>query len=168
MLVANICLGEGVIVDESSSVNNVRLGDKVKISKQCSVFGSATYVLEIGADTYVGPNAFIQGYAAPVVVGARVSIAQNVNIMSNSGPNASPRMQHYFPLVQGAVHIGDDCWIGANAVILPGVTLGECCVVAANSLVSQSFEAFSVVGGNPARLLRRLDPDKFPSIESED
>ena len=165
MIVANISLGQGVIIDESSSVNNVRLGNQVKISKRCSVFGSATYILEIGAETYVGPNAFIQGYAAPVVVGARVSIAQNVNIMSNSGPNASPRMQQVFPLVEGAVHIGDDCWIGANAVILPGVTLGECCVVAANSLVSQSFEAFSVVGGNPARLLRRLNPTALPEVK---
>lgn len=158
MNLANILLGAGVVVDDSSSINNVQLADFVKLSKHSSVFGSPTYVLIVGSHTYIGPNAFIQGYAAPVRIGARVSIAQNVNIMSNSGPNASPLMQQYFPLLQGPVDIGDDCWIGANSVIMPNVTLGEFCVIAANSFVKDSFDSFSVIGGNPARLIRRLDP----------
>ncbi len=158
MIVANISLGENVIIDDSSSVNNVRLGNDVKISRWCSIFGSSTHVLQVGASTYIGPNAFIQGYAAPVAIGERVSIAQNVNIMSNSGPNASPLMQRYFPIKAAEVVIGDDCWIGANAIIMPGTTLGEFCVVAANSFVTSSFPPFSVVGGNPARLLKQLDP----------
>ena len=158
MILSNISLGQGVIVDESSSINNVRLGDHVKIGKRCSVFGSANHLMQIGAYTYIGPNSFVQDYAALLTVGEHVSIAQNVNIMSSSGPNASVLMQRYFPPLQAPVHIGDHCWIGANAVIMPGVTLGEFCVVAANSFVSRSFEPFSVIGGNPARLLRKLDP----------
>ncbi|WP_400192022.1 acyltransferase [Hymenobacter sp. B81] len=158
MIVANIQLGQGVFVDPSSSINNVVLGDKVKIAKNCSVFGSETYPLAIGAGSYVGPNSFIQGFAAPVTIGERVSIAQSVNIMSNSGPNASPLMQRYFPLQQAAVSIGDDCWLGTNVVVMPGVVLGRCCVVAANSFVNKSFEPYSVIGGNPARLLRKLEP----------
>lgn len=158
MILANIDFGHDVEVHDSSTVNNVTLGDHVKVGKRCSLFGSATHLLSIGPHSYIGPNTTVQGYAAPIAIGARVSIAQNVNIMSSSGPNASPLMQRYFPLLVEAVHIGDDSWIGANAVILPGVTLGEFCVVAANSLVSASFPAFSVIGGNPARLLRRLDP----------
>ncbi|RYE23298.1 MAG: acyltransferase [Sphingobacteriaceae bacterium] len=157
MILANITLGKDADVHESSSVNNVILGEQVKISKHCSVFGSATCILQIGSNTYVGPNSFIQGYKANVTIGERVSIAQNVNIMSNSGPNASPAMQKYFPIEIAEVIIENDCWIGANSIIMPGVMLGEFCVVAANSFVNSSFEPFSVIGGNPARLLRKLD-----------
>lgn len=157
MILSNITLGKGVEIHESSSINNISLGDNVKISKHCSVFGSAACILQIGSDTYIGPNSFIQGYKANVVIGKRVSIAQNVNIMSNSGPNASSDMQKYFPIEIAEVSIGNDCWIGANAVIMPGVVLGEFCVVAANSFVNKSFDSFTVIGGNPARLIKKLD-----------
>ena len=53
------------------------------------------------------------------------------------------------------VKIGDDCWMGANAIILPGVELGKGCVVGAGSVVTKSFSEYSVVGGVPARLLKQ-------------
>lgn len=157
MMVSNITLGSNVIVDISSSINNITVGDGVKISSGCNVFGSPLHVLILGANSYIGPNSFIQGYAASLFIGERVSIAQSVNIMTNSGPNASELMQRYFPIEQGPVKIGNDCWIGTNSVIMPNVFLGEFCVVAANSFVNKSFESFSVIGGNPARLLKKLD-----------
>jgi acetyltransferase-like isoleucine patch superfamily enzyme len=98
----------------------------------------------------------VNGFAAKVIIGHNVSIAQNVNIMADSGPNASPLMQQYYPLITGSVTIGDHSWIGANAIIMPGVELGDFCVVAANSFVNKSFPSGSVIGGNPAKLLRTL------------
>ena len=68
-----------------------------------------------------------------------MSIAQNVNIMVDSGPNASPAMQRVFPTEKGPVTIGNHCWIGASAIIMPNVKLGEFCIVAANSYVNKSF-----------------------------
>jgi maltose O-acetyltransferase len=54
----------------------------------------------------------------------------------------------------GHVKIGNQCWIGAKAVILKDVELGDGCVVAAGAIVTKSFPANSVVAGVPARLLR--------------
>ncbi|MBP9691061.1 acyltransferase, partial [Candidatus Woesebacteria bacterium] len=54
------------------------------------------------------------------------------------------------------VHIGDECLIGAKSTILKGVTLGTHCVVGANSVVTKSFPAYSVVAGNPAKLIRTI------------
>lgn len=51
------------------------------------------------------------------------------------------------------IKIGERCWIGANAVILPGVSLGDECVVGAGAVVTKSFPARSVIGGVPAKLL---------------
>jgi acetyltransferase-like isoleucine patch superfamily enzyme len=56
-----------------------------------------------------------------------------------------------------AVTIGEDVWIGANVIVLPGVTIGEGAVIAAGSVVTRSVEPFTIVGGNPARLIRPRD-----------
>ncbi|MFT0695709.1 DapH/DapD/GlmU-related protein [Acinetobacter bereziniae] len=156
MILDNIFLGANVDIDSTTSINNIKILDGVKVAKRCSLFGSSDNILEIGRNSYVGMNTIINGYKAKIVIGDNVSIAQSVNIMSDSGPNASKEMQKFFPLEVGNVQIGNHCWIGANSIIMPNVVLGEFCVVAANSFVNDSFEPYSVIGGNPARLLKKL------------
>jgi len=160
MKYANIFLGKDVEIDSSSSVNNVMIGDNVRIAKRCSVFGSPDNLLEIGSDTYVGMNSMLNGYAAKLIIGRNVSIAQNVYIMVDSGPNASSSMQNVFPLEKNPVTIGDHVWIGTGSIIMPGVILGDYCVVAANSYVNKSFDSFSIIGGNPAKIIRTFTEEE--------
>jgi acetyltransferase-like isoleucine patch superfamily enzyme len=164
MKYANINLGKDVEIDPTTSVNNVIIGDNVKIAKRCSIFGGQGNLLEIGAFSYIGMNSILNGFAAGLKIGRNVSIAQNVNIMVDSGPNASPAMQKIFPLEKGPVTIGDNCWIGAGSVVMPNVMLGEFCIVAANSFVNTSFQPFSIVGGNPARLIRYFTDDEKKQV----
>lgn len=166
MKVSNINLGNDVEIDPSSSINNVIIEDRVKIAKRCSIYGSSENLLLLGEGTYVGMNTILNGYAAKLTIGKRVSIAQNVNIMVDSGPNASPSMQRVFPVEKGEVSIGDDCWIGASAVIMPKVILGQFCIVAANSYVSSSFPDFSIIGGSPARLIRSFTEEEKSKLMS--
>ncbi|MHC4757060.1 MAG: acyltransferase [Planctomycetota bacterium] len=56
------------------------------------------------------------------------------------------------------IEIGDNCWIGANAVILPGATLGEHVVVGAGSVVTKSFSKNVVIAGIPAKIIRSIEP----------
>lgn len=156
MITSNITLGKDVVIDSSSTFNNVTIGDNVKIAKNCNIFGSKEHILEIGKATYIGMCSLLNGFANKLEIGENVSIAQNVNIMTDSGPNASKEMQTYFPLLNGPVKIGNHSWIGANSVIMPNVNLGEFCVVAANSFVNSSFPPYSVVGGNPAKLIKTI------------
>jgi acetyltransferase-like isoleucine patch superfamily enzyme len=62
------------------------------------------------------------------------------------------------PVKTAPVTIGDAVWIGANAVILPGVSLGTHVVVGAGSVVTKDVADFCVVAGNPARVIRRYNP----------
>jgi len=167
MKYANINLGKDVEIDPSSSVNNVTIGDNVRIAKRCSVFGSPDNQLEVGSDTYIGMNSLLNGFAAKLTIGSNVSIAQNVNIMVDSGPNASPAMQQVFPLEKKPVTVGNHVWIGTGSVIMPGVTLGDYCVVAANSFVNRSFDPFTIIGGTPARILRTFTEDEKKKMLGE-
>jgi len=55
-----------------------------------------------------------------------------------------------------SIRIGKACWIGANAVILPGVEIGDSSIVGAGAVVTKSFPAKSVVAGNPAKTIKRI------------
>ena len=55
--------------------------------------------------------------------------------------------------------VEDDCWIGANAVITAGVTIGRHSVVAGGSVVTRDVAPYTVVGGNPARILKQYDAE---------
>ncbi|MCB0496597.1 MAG: hypothetical protein KDC79_10725 [Cyclobacteriaceae bacterium] len=54
------------------------------------------------------------------------------------------------------VIIGKDCWIGANSIILPQVELGNNVIVGAGSVVTKSFDSYSIIAGNPAKLIRKI------------
>ncbi|HBH08622.1 MAG TPA: transferase [Rikenellaceae bacterium] len=164
MIYSNISLGDGVEIDPSSSVNNIAIGDNVKIAKRVSAFGSKNCPLRIGKNSYIGMNSILNGYAAELSIGEYVSIAQNVNMMTDSGPNASEICQRIFPITHGAITIGDHSWIGASSIIMPGVTIGKFCVVAAGSFVKQSFPDFSIIGGTPARLIRKLNDNEIKEL----
>jgi acetyltransferase-like isoleucine patch superfamily enzyme len=161
---ANISLGSNVTIDPSTSINNVIIKDGVRIAKRCSIYGAPDNLLELGKNGYVGMSSILNGFAAKLRIGDNVSISQFVNIMVDSGPNASPGMMRLFPIVKGPITIGNDTWIGASAIIMPNVTLGEFCIVAANSFVNRSFPAFSIIGGSPAKLIRSFTEEEKEKV----
>jgi len=86
-----------------------------------------------------------------VVVGDDVAIANEVYLTDTSSHGIEGR-----PLVNKPVRIGNGSWIGARAIILPGVTIGSRVVVAAGSVVTKDVPADTLVGGNPAKPVRAL------------
>ena len=90
----------------------------------------------------------------PIFIGDYTIIAPNVCI---AGVNHSLYNYREYESKKG-IRIGSYCWIAANCTILPGVTLGSHTIVGANSVVTKSFfDGYCVIGGNPAKVIKKLD-----------
>lgn len=93
-----------------------------------------------------------------VTIGRRVLFGPNVQIYAATHPlDGAVRQGTAGPEYGKPISIGDDVWVGGAAVICPGVSIGEGAVVGAGSVVTRDVEAFTVVAGNPARVIRQLE-----------
>lgn len=108
----------------------------------------------IGDYTRIGIHNTIIG---PVCIGNHVNLAQGITItaLNHNFEDASKRIDEQGISTKSVV-IGDDVWIGANAVILPGVTIGSHCVVAAGAVVTKDVPDNCVVGGVPAKVIKKI------------
>jgi maltose O-acetyltransferase len=148
--------GSDVDLNEDINPNYVKMGNRVKIRTGTILFGAPGKELEIGDDVFIGARCYLQGGAAKLTIGNRVTLAVGVAIHSDSGPNTSPLLQKSYPITAKDVVIEDDVWIGDYAVILPGVTIGKGSVVGAHAVVKEDVPAGSVVVGQPARVVKKL------------
>lgn len=135
----------------------------------------------IGRRVMVYPDVWIVPIDDRLTIGDDVDISRGVMITPGGGVEIGPRtllgygakilsVNHRLPAdggrIFGAGHtsapinIGNDCWIGANVVILPGVSIGQGSVIAAGAVVTKNVPEWSVVAGVPARVVRsRLTDD---------
>ena len=112
---------------------HIKIGENCTINEYCVLYGNGG--LEIGNDCRIAVH--------------NVFIGENHKFDMTDVPI---RVQGHE--VKG-IKIGDDCWIGCNCSILAGVELGKGCVVGASSVVNSSFPPYSVIAGNPAKLIKR-------------
>lgn len=98
-------------------------------------------------------------------IGSYCSIAENVKFILGGMHNINTLSSYPFKVKilkenvetfsKGAISIGDDVWVGANSLILSGCKIGEGSIIASGSVVVKSVEPYSIVGGNPAKLIRK-------------
>lgn len=134
--------------------NKFVLGSYSTIEDFCTINNGVGDVI-IGNECRIGMSNVIIG---PVKVGNSVIFAQNI-VMSglNHGYEDVTISIDKQPVTTAPIIIEDECWIGANVVITSGVTLGKHSVVAAGSVVTKSVPPYSVVVGNPARIIKQYD-----------
>lgn len=124
--------GGGIRVKYNADVSpNIKLGDNSELGESCLIYGG----VEIGSDVLMGQN---------VKIFTRNHIASSIEVpIRLQGEIFKP------------VLIRDDVWICSNVVILPGVEVGPHSIIASGSIVTKSFPEYSVIGGNPAKLIRK-------------
>lgn len=133
---------------------NRKLGVGVKLKKGVHICEKSS----VGAYSYVGPNSSLDN----ATIGRYCSIAPNVYIgpghhavdfVTTSQRIAGDVIAH--DLTEKRTIVGNDVWIGVNAVILQGVIVGDGAVIGANSVVTKDVDDYSIVAGIPARELRK-------------
>lgn len=107
----------------------VRLGDRVEINNFSIVNGTGG--VDIGGDTLIGPGVRIISYQHQYARGATIASQ---------------------PVIARPIRIGRDVWLGANAIVLAGVTIGDGAVIAAGSVVREDVPAYAMVAGVPATI----------------
>jgi len=134
--------------------NNFVLGDNSTIEDFCTVNNGVGDVL-IGNRCRIGMSNVLIG---PVTIGNDVILAQNI-VMSglNHGYEEVTIPIYKQPVTKKRIKIEDEVWIGANVVVTAGVTIGKHSVVAAGSIVTKDVPPYSVVVGNPARVIKQYN-----------
>ena len=129
-------IGRKSVIESFSCINNA-VGDVI-----------------IGDYTRIGLHNTIIG---PVRIGNNVNLAQGITVtaLNHNFDDTTKRIDQQ-GVTTKAVTINDDVWIGANAVILPGVTIGTHSVVAAGAVVSKDVPPYTIVAGVPAKVIKQL------------
>ena len=92
-----------------------------------------------------------------IEIGENSALAYGVSVITSADPNSEfNALSSLYPPKTAPVIIGRDCWIGANSTILPGVTIGDFCVIAAGSVVTKDVPSGSLVAGVPAVLKKSI------------
>lgn len=160
----HIKCGSGITISDDCSINalcrgGVEIGNNFSLGRgsiiECTgVIRELGESLKIGNDVGISPGAFIS-VRGKVSIGDSTIFGPGVKIFSENHIFESTETPIY---LQGAsrkgISIGEDCWIGANAVILDGVTIGKGCVIAAGAVVNCDIPDYSIAGGVPAKIIK--------------
>lgn len=164
----------------SSSDSSLVFGDACSMARTSEIGAEKNGSIVVGSHVSFGPRTIVTASGSAITIGSRTTFfsdclvsgsvaigkdclfAKNVTVLSSTHQiygdgtirendaslREDPDHQPYSP-----VTIGDDCWLGINSVILPGVTLGKGTVVGANAVVTKDFPEYSIVGGVPATII---------------
>ena len=129
----------------------LRLGHGSSIAMGCFVTGRQ---VRIGEHSVVNRGCYLDG-RVPLTIGNNVAISHQTLIQTLTHDPHSPD----FATLQRPVVIGDHVWIGARALICPGVTIGEGAVIGAGAVVTRDVPPYSIAAGNPARVIGQRTRD---------
>lgn len=123
---------------------------------QFGMTGDPRRNLRVGARCFLNSPLFVDA-AAPVTLGDGVSVGHHSVFVTTDHAVGAPDFRAG-DIEVAPITVGDGAWIAANVTLLPGVTVGAGAVVAAGAVVTRDVPPHTLVGGIPARLIRRLEP----------
>lgn len=153
---ANITIGDNCLIKSSFLSNLVGLYSRTIIVTRVE-----------GASISIGNNVGISGatiYARKgITIGDNSNIGGNTKILDNDFHPIDPQARiedDKTKIGTASIYIGKNCFIGCNALILKGTHIGDNCVVGAGAVVSGRFEDNCVIAGNPAKVIRKIEPER--------
>lgn len=171
----NCLLGRNSMIYKTAQIRNnstvknaIKIGSFSHIKGELLTFGHGGTV-EVGDYCFIGENTRIWS-GISIKIGDRVLISHNCNIFDNDTHPMDPVARHiqFKDIISGGhpkdinlndspVNIHDDVLIGVNSIILKGVTIGKGAVIAAGSVVTKGVLPYTIVAGNPAKIINTID-----------
>lgn len=163
-----------IVFMDGASCRNTGPAENVVIGRHCTI-GAAFIALfggkiTVGENTYIGPETSLQSKER-ITIGNNVIVANNVILLDNNNHPTSSEMRMKMSACQDFINdelwtwkyadsapitIEDNVWIGRDARILKGVTVGKGSIIALGAVVTRDVPAYSVAAGNPARVVKQL------------
>jgi len=148
------CCGKNITIQMGSSIRypgNITLGDGVAIGRGCVLFSEfSDSFLKISHGSQINSNCAID-FSGDLTILEKVLISEGVNIMTHDhgyDPFSKP--------VKCSLVIEENAWIGAHAIILPKVNyIGKNAIIASGAVVTKDVEDNTIVGGNPAKIIKQ-------------
>ena len=123
------------------------------------VAGATNSFIRIGRNSFIGHYCNLRTGGGSIEIGDNVLLAQFVSLIAAGHATAAGQLiREQGPSEKRGIRIGDDVWIGASSVVLPGVTVGAGAVIGAGAIVTKDVPAGAIVVGNPAQILRYREP----------
>lgn len=164
----NIKLGKGVYISASSILTAGRMGT-ISLGNDCvvqayAILNAPRGSIRMGNDCSINSFCYLGGYGG-IEIGNGVRIAPGAKIYA---------FEHIYEQTDVPIHkqgigpkkviIEDDVWIGSNAIITGGITLGKGSIIAAGAVVTKSVEPYTIVGGVPAKVIKKRLPEVSPLL----
>ena len=154
---------------------------KPTITRPNIIVGDFTYFSDVDFEKHVTHH--YDSYGDKLIIGKFCQIASGVEFIMN-GANHQMNAASTFPFyilegweqevpplsqmpVRGDTIVGNDVWIGQNVIIMPGVHIGNGAIIGANSVVAKNVEPYTIVAGNPAKVLRKRFDDELIALMQE-
>lgn len=163
-------IGNKVIVVPTLTLlgkDKIKIGSSCYFGPNCRIEAWTKYndkfydpVIDIGEDVRINSTCHI-GAINKVIIGKQTLLGSHVMIIDHSHGSNSIEELSMHPserdlYSKGPIIIGERCWICENVTVLPNVTIGDECIIGANSVVTKDMPSRSVVVGNPAKIVRRI------------
>lgn len=143
-------LAEDVYIASTAAVfcDELRMGERSYLAANSYLTGE----ISLGADSTVNPYCVVRG---KITIGDGVRIGAHTSLLAfNHGSDRTDQPIFRQPHTARGITVGDDVWIGSNAIILDGVTIGPHSIIGAGAVVTKDVPAWSIAAGNPAKVLR--------------
>jgi len=161
----HIILGRNFIAESNCEIqglskSGVIFGDNVTVGSFAMIRPSGYYGREIGQGVKIGDRSNIGAYcylgaSGGITIGQDVLMGPRVSLFAeNHNHDRTDIPMRAQGCTRQAIAIGDDCWLGSGSIILAGVHIGRGSIIAAGAIVTQNIPPYSIVGGNPARVIR--------------
>lgn len=134
----------------------IKFDKHIVLNNYVSLYADDNGTIELGRGVFIGDYSTLRATRTTISIGANTMIAQGVKLIStnhNYKRKAKLIHQQGIDIDKIGITVGEDCWLAAGCVILPGVTLGNGVVVGANAVVTKNVPDYAVVVGIPAKII---------------